>query len=166
MNSFVYFPLHFPSRGRVNGISHLFSRDEKKPATFTGKIFFSFFQKLYRTIEVVLERIKMQTFLVMWFQHWRVIHQTIIAGLQEKRLRSAIQARAVIVVAHVTLNVKPNHVNSFLPRDECQVRWAIRDIYWEIFTRVYMDIKSLPIWTITSMKTFNKYRKTFSNLWR
>ena len=65
MNSFVYFPLHFPSRGRVNGIFHLFSRDEKKPATFTGKIFFSFFQKLYRTIKVVLERIKMQTFLVM-----------------------------------------------------------------------------------------------------
>ena len=44
--------------------------------------FFSFFQKLYPTTKVVLERTKMQAFPVMWFRQ-RVIHQTISAGLKK-----------------------------------------------------------------------------------
>ena len=90
---FIFMP--FSSLGRVN----ITKMKKNRYICSLNFSFFSFFQKLYPTTKVVLERTKMQTFPVMWFRQ-RVIHQTISAGLKKKYLRSAMRVRAVIVEAH------------------------------------------------------------------
>ena len=78
---FVYFLLlYFCAFFLIRKSKH--NQEMKKPLHLLVKLsFFSFFQKLYPTTKVVLERTKMQAFPVMWFRQ-RVIHQTISAGLK------------------------------------------------------------------------------------
>ena len=76
--NFIFIP--FSSLGRVNITKRL--KKNRYICSSNFSFFFSFFQKLCPTTKVVLERTKMRTFPVMWFQQ-RVIHQTISAGLKK-----------------------------------------------------------------------------------
>ena len=99
---FVYFLLlYFYSFFLIRKGKHNQEMTKNRYICSSNFSFFSFFQKLYPTTKVVLERTKMQAFPVMWFRQ-RVIHQTISAGLKKKYLRSAMRVRAVIVEAHAS----------------------------------------------------------------
>ena len=65
INSFVYFLLLYCFAFFLSRKGKYYQEMKKKTATFICKnFFFSLFQKLYRTMKVVLEKTKMQTFLV------------------------------------------------------------------------------------------------------
>ena len=65
INSFVYFLMLYCFAFFLTRKGKYYQEMKKKTATFICKnFFFSLFQKLYRTMKVVLEKTKMQTFLV------------------------------------------------------------------------------------------------------
>ena len=82
-NLFVYFLLfYFYSFFLIRKGKHKQEMKKNRYICSLNFSFFSFFQKLYPTTKVMLERTKMRTFPVMWFRQ-RVIHQTISAGLKK-----------------------------------------------------------------------------------
>ena len=151
MNLFVYFLLlycyHFFSLGRV-----ILPRDEKT-ATFTCQNFsyFFFFTKIMSQNESSAHKNRNAN-LSSHVIPARVIHKTIVAGL-----RSAMRTCKSCDCCGTchSQRLKPNPENSLPPRDECQVRQAIRDMYREICKRVHMNMKSLPFSRLRIQKFLN-----------
>ena len=128
INLFVYFLLlYFYSFFLIRKGKHNQEMKKNRYICSSNFSFFSFFQKLYPTTKVVLERTKMRTFPVMWFRQ-RVIHQTISAGLKK--------------VPWVCNACKSCNCWSTCFFHGMSVKFAEQSgTYWELFKQVYVGMK-------------------------